>query len=98
WDLHESEPGAIGKLRQNADHWLPQVKGAPIIAVSGLTGFGIDQLMRAVLDAHAVWNTRVPTNALNRWFGEAIEANAPPAVSGRRLKLNYITQVKTRPP
>src|SRR5262249_46643306 len=73
-------------------------KGAPIIAVSGLTGFGIDRLMRAVLDAYAVWNRRVPTNALNRWFTHATEANAPPAGSGRRPRLNYINPGQTRPP
>jgi GTP-binding protein len=98
WDLAERRPGAISQLRKDADHWLPQVKGAPVIAVSGLTGEGVDRLMQAVLDAHAVWNRRVATNALNRWFGEALAAHPPPAAAGRALKLNYITQVKTRPP
>jgi GTP-binding protein len=98
WDLNDAGSGAIGKLRGEADHWLPQVKGVPVIALSGLTGFGLDRLMQAILDAHAVWNKRVPTNALNRWFEHAIDNNPPPAVSGRRLKLNYITQHKTRPP
>jgi GTP-binding protein len=70
----------------------------PVIALSGMTGEGLDRLMQAVVDAHAVWNTRVPTSALNRWFEEAIAAHPPPAVSGRRLKLNYITQPKSRPP
>ena len=41
---------------------------------------------------------RLPTSALNRWFEQAVDANPPPAVSGRRLKLNYITQTKARPP
>jgi GTP-binding protein len=54
--------------------------------------------MQAVVDAYEVWNRRVPTSALNRWFEEAVAANPPPAVSGRRLKLNYITQAKSRPP
>jgi GTPase len=98
WDLNDAEGGAIGKLRREADHWLPQVKGVPVVAVSGLTGFGIDHLMRALLDAYAVWNKRVSTNALNRWFTHVTDSNPPPAVSGRRLRLNYITQVKTRPP
>ncbi len=98
WDLKDAGAGDIGHLRRDADHRLPQVRGVPIVALSGLTGFGIDKLMRAVLDAHAVWNRRVPTNALNRWFEQATTDNPPPAVSGRRLRLNYITQVKTRPP
>ncbi|WP_407146625.1 ribosome biogenesis GTPase Der [Bradyrhizobium sp. ORS 86] len=98
WDLVERKPNQISALRTDADHWLPQVKGAPIVAVSGLMGEGIDRLMTAIQDAYAVWNRRVPTSALNRWFEQAIQANPPPAVSGRRLKLNYITQTKARPP
>jgi GTP-binding protein len=98
WDQKEDGGRAIGKLRGEADHWLPQVKGVPIVAVSGLTGEGLDRLMLAVADAYGVWNKRVPTSALNRWFEEVTSANPPPAVSGRRLRLNYITQAKTRPP
>ncbi len=98
WDLMAGKPGQISALRNDADHWLPQVKGAPVVAVSGLTGEGIDRLMSAIQEAYAVWNKRVPTSALNRWFEQAISANPPPAVSGRRLKLNYITQTKARPP
>src|SRR4029077_13776689 len=78
--------------------WLPQVSGAPVVAVSGLTGEGIDRLMGAIGEAYAVWDQRVPAAALNRWFEQAIQANPPPAVSGRRLKLNYVTQPKARPP
>ncbi|WGR92414.1 ribosome biogenesis GTPase Der [Bradyrhizobium sp. ISRA443] len=98
WDLVERKPNQISALRADADHWLPQVKGAPIVAVSGLMGEGVDRLMSAIQDAYAVWNRRVPTSALNRWFEQAIQANPPPAVSGRRLKLNYITETKARPP
>ena len=98
WDLQEAKPGSISKLRELADEKLTQIKGVPLVAVSGLTGEGLDRLMQAVVDAHAVWNKRVSTSALNRWFEKAISAHPPPAVSGRRLKLNYITQAKTRPP
>jgi GTPase len=98
WDLVEAKGGQISQLRADADHWLPQVAGAAVVAVSGLTGEGLDRLMGAIVGAYAVWNKRVPTSALNRWFEQAIQANPPPAVSGRRLKLNYITQTKARPP
>jgi GTP-binding protein len=98
WDLMAGKPGQISALSRDADHWLPQVAGVPVVAVSGLMGEGIDRLMQAIVDAYTVWNKRVPTAALNRWFEQAVSANPPPAVSGRRLKLNYITQTKARPP
>ncbi len=98
WDLVDARGGQISALRRDADHWLPQVTGAPVVAVSGLMGEGIDRLMQAIVEAYAVWNKRVSTSALNRWFEQAVAANPPPAVSGRRLKLNYITQTKARPP
>src|ERR1700759_155380 len=98
WDLMGPQSGLASGLRTDLDHLLPQVKGAPVIAVSGLMGEGIDRLMKAIEQAYAGWNKRVPTAALNRWFEKAVDGNPPPAVSGRRLKLNYITQAKARPP
>jgi GTPase len=98
WDLLERRAGAAAKLRAEADHWLPQIKGAPIRAISALHGEGIEPLMQAVADGYAVWNRRIATNALNRWLQSALEAHPPPAVSGRRIKFNYVTQPKARPP
>ncbi len=98
WDLQEKKAGAISRLRAQAEDKLRQLKGVPLVAVSGLTGEGLDRLMQAIVDAYAVWNRRVPTAALNRWFEQALSSHPPPAVSGRRLKLNYMTQTKTRPP
>jgi GTP-binding protein len=97
WDLAPRAADA-GKLSEQADDRLPQVKGVPVVAVSGRTGQGLDRLMQAIVDAHAVWNRRVPTNALNRWLAQATADHPPPAVAGRRIKLNYITQAKSRPP
>ena len=98
WDLMDRAPNQIARLREDADHLLPQVKGMPVVAVSGMMGEGIDRLMSAIEDAYGVWNWRVSTASLNRWFEQAVQNNPPPAVSGRRLKLNYITQAKARPP
>src|ERR1019366_2519592 len=98
WDLMGRQSSLIAALRTDADHLLPQVKGMPIVAVSGLMGEGIDRLMSAIEEAYAVWNRRGPTAPLNRSVEQAVDANPPPAVSGRRLKLNYITQAKARPP
>jgi GTPase len=98
WDLEENVPGRISKWREEADRRLPQVKGVPVVGVSGLTGEGLDRLMRAVSDIHAVWNRRVPTAALNRWLDGVTAAHPPPAVAGRRIRLGYMTQPKGRPP
>ncbi|MDB5518350.1 MAG: Small GTP-binding protein domain [Tardiphaga sp.] len=98
WDLMGRQASLIAGLRTDVDHLLPQVKGVPIVAVSGLIGEGIDRLMKAIEESYAVWNRRVPTASLNRWFEQAVDSNPPPAVSGRRLKLNYVTQTKARPP
>jgi GTP-binding protein len=98
WDLKEKTAGAIGKLRGQAEEKLTQLKGVPLVAVSGLTGEGLDRLMQAIIDAYQVWNKRIPTSALNRWFEHTVRAHPPPAVSGRSLRLNYITQPKSRPP
>jgi GTP-binding protein len=98
WDLVERRAGAIAKLREEVDHWLPQIKGAPVCAVSALQGAGIEPLMQAVAESYAVWNRRIPTNALNRWLEAAQASHPPPAVSGRRIRFNYITQPKARPP
>ena len=54
--------------------------------------------MAAVMESYAVWNRRVPTAALNRFLSEAVSAHPPPAISGRRVRLDYITQPKARPP
>lgn len=98
WDLKTETAGEISKLRVQADEKLTQMKGVPLVAVSALTGEGLDRLMQAIVLASETWNKRISTSALNRWFEHAIDSHPPPAVSGRRLRLNYITQAKTRPP
>jgi GTP-binding protein len=98
WDLVEREPGALSRLRAEVDRILPQIKGAPVVTLSARSGDGLDRLMEGVLQSYAVWNRRVPTAALNRFLARAISANPPPAVSGRRVRLDYITQPKARPP
>jgi GTP-binding protein len=85
-------------LREDATRLLPQVRGARVIAVSGATGEGIDRLMGAIIQVHEVWNKRIATGKLNRWLAATIVETPPPAVSGRRIKIRYMTQPKARPP
>ncbi len=98
WDLIESRGARLSELREEADRMLPQLKGAPVVPLSGMLGQGIDKLMEAVVRVHTVWNKRVSTGKLNRWLAATVDATPPPAVSGRRVKLRYITQPKARPP
>jgi GTPase len=98
WDLVTAERGAMGHLRNAVDRLLPQIKGVGIAALSAKTGQGLDRLMQAVVEAHAIWNRRVPTAALNRFLAESTSAHPPPALRGRRLRLDYMTQPKSRPP
>ena len=98
WDLIEEKQKRLREIRAAAETLLPQVKGVPIIPISARSGSGLDKLMAAVIEVYEAWNRRVPTSELNRWLGEATDQHTPPAVSGRRLKLRYMTQPSTRPP
>jgi GTP-binding protein len=98
WDRVESPNERLKELREMVDRLLPQVRGIPVIAVSALSGYGLDRLMKAVVDIRVRWERRVSTGDLNRWFAALIEHHPPPAVAGRRIKLRYVTQAATRPP
>ncbi|MBL6853197.1 MAG: ribosome biogenesis GTPase Der [Alphaproteobacteria bacterium] len=98
WDLVDNRGGMISELREKLDRLLPQVVGAPLIAISAQTGEGIGRILPAIRDAVAAWNKRVGTAALNRFLEQALQRHAPPAISGRRVKVRYMTQVKARPP
>ena len=98
WDLIEDKQARSRELREKFERLLPQLKGAPVVPVSGVTGRGLDRLREAILEMHGLWNRRVTTAKLNQWLGGAVESHPPPAASGRRVKLRFMTQVKTRPP
>ena len=98
WDVAEGPSGLFNGIRGALEDGLSQVKGVPLLTVSARTGKGLDTVLAAAFDLRDCWSRRVPTGQLNRWFESAIEANPPPAPGGKRIKLRYITQAKTRPP
>jgi GTP-binding protein len=98
WDVAENPSSLFNGVKKALDEGLAQVKGVPLLAVSAATGKGIDQLIAAAFETREAWSRRVGTGELNRWFERAIEANPPPAPGGKRIKLRYLTQAKTRPP
>ena len=98
WDVAEDASGLFNGIRAALDEGLAQARGVPLVAVSARTGKGLDQMIQAAFELREAWSRRVPTAALNRWFDDALEANPPPAPKGKRIKLRYITQIKSRPP
>ncbi len=98
WDTENDKSHKLNELREAFERLLPQLRGAPMVTVSAKTGKGLDRLHNAIMKAYRVWNTRLSTGRLNRWLAEQVTAHPPPAPSGRRIKMRYMTQVKTRPP
>jgi GTP-binding protein len=98
WDAVADRSATRRAVTQRLEESLAQMKGIPVVTVSALTGAGLERLLPAVRRTHAVWNTRLPTGELNRWFAQMLERHQLPLVAGRRLKLRYITQAKARPP
>jgi len=98
WDRIEDKQNRLREIRRLAEMSLAQVPGVAVVPISALAEKGLDKLMTAVFRAADVWNRRVPTSALNRWLEEALSRHTPPATSGRRIKLRYMTQPSTRPP
>jgi GTPase len=98
WDLIDNKSDKARELREEADRLLPQLRGTRVIPLSGLTGARVDRLMEAIIATDAIWNTRISTGRLNRWLAPVVDATPPPAVSGRRVKIRYMTQPKARPP
>ncbi|PCJ05030.1 MAG: ribosome biogenesis GTPase Der [Rhodobacteraceae bacterium] len=98
WDIEENKQDKLRDLKESFTRLLPQLRGAPLVTVSAKTGRGLDRLQEAIMRAHDIWNRRVPTAALNRWLTGMLEQHPPPAPQGKRIKLRYMTQAKTRPP
>ena len=98
WDIEDDKQAKLRDLRESFERLLPQLKGAPLVTVSAKTGRGLDRLHAAIMRAYEVWNRRVTTAQLNRWLSGMMEAHPPPAPQGKRIRLRYMTQAKTRPP
>ncbi|MBV9252152.1 MAG: ribosome biogenesis GTPase Der [Acetobacteraceae bacterium] len=98
WDTVPDRAAVRRAAADRLEASLAQMKGLAVVPLSALTGRGVDKLLPAVREAYAVWNRRLPTAELNRWFEQALARHPPPLVEGRRLKLRYITQPKARPP
>ncbi|WP_417741355.1 ribosome biogenesis GTPase Der [Salipiger sp.] len=98
WDIEDEKQEKLRDLKEAFERLLPQLRGAPLVTVSAKTGRGLDRLQAAIMKAWEVWNRRISTGQLNRWLEGMVSSHPPPAPQGRRIKLRYMTQAKTRPP
>ncbi len=98
WDTEDEKQEKLKDLREKFERLLPQLRGAPMVTVSAKTGKGLDRLHAAIMKAYDVWNRRITTSQLNRWLTGMLEQHPPPAPGGKRIRMRYATQVKTRPP
>jgi GTP-binding protein len=98
WDVAENASSLFNGVKAALGEGLAQLRDVPLLTVSAKTGKGTDTVLKVAFDLREAWSRRVPTGELNRWFESALEANPPPAPKGQRIKLRYITQVKSRPP
>ncbi len=98
WDLIPNKQELLNHLNARLTTALPQVRGIPLVPLSALTGKNKEKLLDAILAIYDIWNKRVPTSKLNRWLEELVAHHPPPLVAGRRIKIKYLTQIKTRPP
>ena len=98
WDVEKNKQEKLRNMREAFQRLLPELRGAPLVTVSAKNGRGIDRLNSEIMKAHKIWNKRIATSPLNIWLSEMIAAHPPPAPNGKRIKLRYITQAKSRPP
>jgi GTP-binding protein len=98
WDIAEHASSLFNGIKEALSEGLAQLRDVPLLTVSAKTGKGIDTILKVAFELQGAWNKRVPTGELNRWFERAVDSNPPPAPKGKRIKLRYITQVKSRPP
>jgi len=98
WDVAEHASSLFNGVKAALAEGLAQLRDVPLLTVSAKTGKGIDTVLEVAFDLREQWTRRIPTGELNRWFEDAIDTNPPPAPKGQRIKLRYITQVKSRPP
>jgi GTPase len=98
WDVAENASSLFNGVKAALEEGLSQLRGVPVLAISAKTGKAVDDVLKVAFELRDSWSRRITTGELNRWFEMAVDANPPPAPSGRRIKLRYITQIKSRPP
>ena len=97
-DLVKDKKDFEARIKDSFSTNIVQLGGDNILKISSLNKTGIKILMNKVFDLYDEWTKRVSTSKLNDWLNDVVQNHQPPAKSGRRIKLRYITQSSARPP
>jgi GTP-binding protein len=98
WDLIEKDDKTYFKLKKLAEERLRQLTFVPMEFVSVLERKRLLKLLDLITTVYEEKKKRIKTSELNQFFHPVIEGTPPPAVRGKEIKINYITQVRTDPP
>ena len=96
WDLLDERPNLSAAMVDRIRFQFPLLHFAPVVPLSGLTGFGVDAMLTKAVDLHRQLSLTISTGKLNqaiaRWAREYV-----PTSRGREIRVRYATQTGTNP-
>jgi len=99
WDrVREQEGRNVQVVDDELARRLPHLRYAPVLYISALTGKGCNRVLTVVADVYREFDKRIPTARLNEFLRGAVAAYQPPLVHNHPVRINYVTQVRVRPP
>ena len=98
WDLIEKDTNTMNQFKKDMQVDLAFMDYVPFLFISAKTGQRVNKLLSAAKESYAQSVRRIKTGLLNDVVNEAISMTEPPAMSGRRLKIYYATEVSVQPP
>lgn len=98
WDLVEKDTHTMNKFKKDMQADLAFMDYVPFLFISAKTGQRVHKILELAKESYAQSARRITTGTLNDVVNEAVSMAEPPAMSGKRLKLYYATQVGVQPP
>jgi GTP-binding protein len=100
WDLIKNKKDYIEEFDYKLNKLLPQIKGVPVIYTNSLDGDNCHKVLDAAIKIYSLWNKKITTSKINDWLSFALDDHPLPIHKklGRKVRIKYMTQIKTRPP
>ncbi len=98
WDTIEEKEADMKKWTNDIRADFQFIPYAPIIFLSALTKKRIHTLMPTILKVYENSKKQISTSLINNVIEEAVRLEMPPSYKGKRLKIYFVSQVRTQPP